>query len=337
MNELKEYKNNKIGAEGSANNKDDQKSSGKKNQVILGVVGIAIAAALIGGMVGYNIKPVAKTDDLVVTEDVSGPVQTNTPSSGLDTEAETLKPYTQITSIMDNARHVVEERYYAADGSIVACEDGYAIMRKEYDDNGNVVSTAYFDTADQPFLVEKLGYASISMSYDDAGNKIGETYYDTSGTVISLENKNYAGVRYTYDENKNITSEEFYDTDDNPIFCEKGYHRGVYTWDEDKHKLTERYYDTEGKLVVTASGYAGVDHEYDEAGNDKKCIYIDVNGNIGPKTDGTIIVKRTYNDLKQVVKEEYRDADNKRTIHSKLGYCIIEKEYDEAGNVSREL
>ena len=48
-----------------------------KNRGILtffGAVGIAVVAALIGGMIGYNMKPVAKIDDLVVSEDVSGPV-----------------------------------------------------------------------------------------------------------------------------------------------------------------------------------------------------------------------------------------------------------------------
>ena len=61
-----------------------------------------------------------------------------------------------------------------------------------------------------------------------------------------------------------------------------------------------------------------------------------MNGNIAANKDGAVIVKRTYNKKKQVVKEEYRNADNKRAIHSRLGYCIVEKEYDDAGNVSHE-
>jgi hypothetical protein len=75
---------------------------------------------------------------MVVTEDVSGPVQQSNTAAGKDADEETYKPYTQITSIMDNARHVIEERYYASDGSIVANEDGYAIMRKSYDEKGNL-------------------------------------------------------------------------------------------------------------------------------------------------------------------------------------------------------
>ena len=42
------------------------------------------------------------------------------------------------------------------------------------------------------------------------------------------------------------------------------------------------------------------------------------------------------NEKKQVIREEYRNADNKRAIQSQLGYCIVEKEYDAAGNVSME-
>lgn len=117
-------------------------------------IAVGLAAAIIGGVIGYSVKPVAKTQNLIVTEDVSQVIaENNGTSSAVTTVAETPgKTYTQITDIMDNAHHVVEERFYASDGLIVACEDGYAIMRKDYDDKGNLVSTAYFDTADQPFL-----------------------------------------------------------------------------------------------------------------------------------------------------------------------------------------
>lgn len=44
---------------------------------------------------------------------------------------------------MDNAKHVVEEHYYKADGAPAACKDGCSIMRKSYDKNGNLIRTAY--------------------------------------------------------------------------------------------------------------------------------------------------------------------------------------------------
>lgn len=98
----------------------------KNGRLIIGGIAIALASALIGGAVGYNLKPVAKTDDLIVTEDVSGKKDELAGNTGSGDAAGPVKAYTQITDILDNARHVVEERFYAPDGSIVACEDGYA-------------------------------------------------------------------------------------------------------------------------------------------------------------------------------------------------------------------
>ena len=139
----------------------DQKKpafSGRGKVSLMTTVAVGLAAVIIGGVIGYSVKPVAKTQDLVVTEDVSEVIAENngTSSAGTASADKPAKTYTQITDIMDNARHVVEESFYASDGSIVACEDGYAIMRKDYDEKGNLVSTSYFDTADQPFFVEKF-------------------------------------------------------------------------------------------------------------------------------------------------------------------------------------
>ena len=117
--------------------------------------------------------------------------------------------------------------------------------------------------------------------------------------------------------------------------CSNGYHRAVFTYDTEKHRLSERYYDTEGNLTIMKKGYAGVDHEYDDAGNDKKCKYVGLSGEYEENKEGVAIIKRTYNKLRQVVKEEYRDPENNSTINQRLGYCFVEKEYDEKGNIIR--
>lgn len=105
-------------------------------------VAVGLVAAIIGGVIGYSVKPVAKTQDQIVTEDVNQVIADNNGTGSAVTAAADTpgKTYTQITDIMDNAHHVVEERFYASDGSIVACEDGYTIMRKDYnyDDKGNL-------------------------------------------------------------------------------------------------------------------------------------------------------------------------------------------------------
>ena len=325
--------------------------NGKRNKSIH-FAALAMTIALLGSsLLGCSAAPDSKAESLPGTENSVEASTASLPGTENSAEAltenvaagttaaaaESSKAYEQIIDIMDNSRHVVEEHFCSSDGTLVPCEDGYAIMRKEYDSLGNATVTSYFDSADKPILVERLGYASVAMTYDEAGNKTGETYYDTDGNVLSIEGKDYAEVHYTYDENKNIASEEFFDVEGKPILTSEGFHKGVYTWDGNKHRLTERYYDLDDKLVVTLRGYAGVDHEYDDNDNDIKCTYYDAAENIAENTAGTTIVKKTYNENKQVVKEEYRNADNKREIQPKLGYCIVEKEYDEAGNNTYQI
>ena len=97
----------------------------------------------------------------------------------------TVKNYTQIVVFMDNMQHIVEERYTAQDGSVVRNEKGYAIVRNQYDANGNLTRTSYYDDNNNPVFVRELGYSSVSITYDQLGNKVGENYYDTDGSLLT--------------------------------------------------------------------------------------------------------------------------------------------------------
>ena len=181
--------------------------------------------------------------------------------------------YTHIIDTLNAEKKLVEERYLNDDEETVLCEDGYAIMRKEYNENMQETRTSYYNEYDMPVLVEKLGYASVESVYDENGKKIETRYYNAAGKALSLEDKGYAGVHNTYDEHGFIASEAYFDEKGEPFMLKAGYHRVDYTWNDAKQKLTERYYDTEGNLVVIAKGYAGIDHEYDEDGNDVYCAF----------------------------------------------------------------
>lgn len=77
------------------------------------VVACSLVALLLGILIGRLSQPKGKLDSVLVTESASAE------DSG--------KEYTQIVTIMDNAKHVVEERYYKPDGSPAVCETGYSL------------------------------------------------------------------------------------------------------------------------------------------------------------------------------------------------------------------
>ena len=93
--------------------------------------------------------------------------------------------YARVLVYLDSMQRVIEERYVAQDGTVVMNEKGYAILRNQYDTNGNLTRTSYYDDNNNPVFVRELGYSSVSITYDQLGNKIGENYYDTDGSLLT--------------------------------------------------------------------------------------------------------------------------------------------------------
>ena len=93
--------------------------------------------------------------------------------------------YARVLVYLDSMQRVIEERYVAQDGTVVMNEKGYAILRNQYDANGNLTRTSYYDDNNNPVFVRELGYSSVSITYDQLGNKVGENYYDTDGSLLT--------------------------------------------------------------------------------------------------------------------------------------------------------
>lgn len=93
--------------------------------------------------------------------------------------------YARVLVYLDSMQRVIEERYVAQDGTVVMNEKGYAILRNQYDTNGNLTRTSYYDDNNNPVFVRELGYSSVSITYDQLGNKVGENYYDTDGSLLT--------------------------------------------------------------------------------------------------------------------------------------------------------
>jgi YD repeat-containing protein len=55
-----------------------------------------------------------------------------------------------LCSFYDSRGRVIEARSFGVDGQPCATKDGYAIMRAKYDEQGNLIEQAYFDTEDRP-------------------------------------------------------------------------------------------------------------------------------------------------------------------------------------------
>ena len=107
------------------------------------------------------------------------------------------------------------------------------------------------------------------------------------------------------------------------------------------------YFNTEGKpLLVEVNndgtpgrGYASVTREYDDAGNITREDYFDENGNPVVAAAGYAAIEKdygTYSGAAKVTAERYFGTDEKPILLDGKGYASLTREYDEAGNVSKE-
>ena len=259
-----------------------------------------------------------------------------------------------VTRSFNDLKQKTEERYFDTDENPVLIDKGYAVIRFEYDEAGNVVCERYYDDSkgsDGSEKPEPIALASgahmVTRSFNDLKQKTEESYFDTDENPVLID-KGYAVIRFEYDEAGNVVCERYYDDSKGsdgsekpePIALASGAHMVTRSFNDLKQKTEERYFDTDENPVLIDKGYAVIRFEYDEAGN-VVCerYYDDSKGSDGSEepepialASGAHMVTRSFNDLKQKTEESYFDTEENPVLIDK-GYAVIRFEYDEAGNV----
>ena len=269
----------------------------------------------------------------------------------------------------DTFGNCVGNRIYDENGDPCYHLDGYAAASFTYED-GNLISTKYFDTDGQPMLCTD-NYHELRRDYDEKGNIIRWSYHDTAGNLIELK-ESYAVAEQDYDRYGNVITKRYYSALQQPTMVD-----GIYqtTWEydargreirekvfsyipdqmdyivaeyayDDRGNLTEeRYYDKNGASVVSETYAARVVSTYDAMDNRVEARWFASNGQ--PMQAGS----DTYENLRRqtfdafgnkiLVQHLNQDASGKeiclwqdRYVYDAFGNCIREEKLDGAGNLS---
>lgn len=214
---------------------------------------------------------------------------------------------------------------YGVNGNRAKVREGYAEMRYDYDDDGNLVLAqvlgqkgepvncmAGFSSLRQRFhdgrLVEMSAFAAnglpanaltmgsvhcLHLGYDDMGNVSKVEFLDGGGELSVSPTLQYAYAELEYD-NGNCVEMAVFDEDGNPI---RSYNNAAcirYEYDERGNAVVEKIYDENLEPGLNNMNYSMMEADYDKYGNIVEQRSFGTDGEPVVNSDGWAVKKMEY-------------------------------------------
>ena len=171
-----------------------------------------------------------------------------------------------------NPEQIRQEKFFGTDLELIRNKAGYAGLVNEWNGNGQVSRTTYYDHNWEPVRNDELQYARIDYTYDNPAADappVYEAYFDQDGNPCEGITGTYArSMVYGGPKHNLLLEESFFDADgekDTNVYNHA--HRIVYGYDGAMHQTSLRYYDTEGNPSENRTGMAAMLREYTQNGN----------------------------------------------------------------------
>lgn len=276
---------------------------------ILLILFIAVSALFINSPRKQG-EPQASSSDLLLTTDTEGDREIARYSDADGTPAFAAdKGYaSKITTKTD---HTKTEIYYDENGEPAMKEAGYCGIRYEYDTEGRVDTIVYLGKDGQPAEKTLFGYAVARRQYDEEGRVVCERYYDNLyQQVCSREYGAEKKISYEGDTEKI----SHFDLDGRLFRIRAGYAAVARTSTEGHEKggriVTEFYYDTNNAPGRLPLGCYGIRKEYDADGRCVRQTYLDQTGSKMACREGYYAKLMTYYPGGSVRTERYFDEND---------------------------
>src|SRR5271166_1650136 len=262
--------------------------------------------------------------------------------------------------------HEVRTEYRDTDGGLVALDEGFAAVNKEYDAQGNETVETYLGVDGRPIPNRTEGYAIKTMSYDACGRATETKFFDADNHPVRSK-KGYADTRHSYDENNNVKEEAYFDPKDQRGRSSDGYARVIREFDRNRNIVDERYLDGQGRPFLVKGAYAEHKSRYDDHNDLVEEAYLGLGGEAAANEKGWARHTRRYDQHNALVEESWfgpggepvlndegwASTTNVNNAHGKplktgwfgidgkpvmikQGYASRTRSYDDSGHVTEE-
>lgn len=214
---------------------------------------------------------------------------------------------------------------------VAATLGGVARARFEYDDQGTPVEARLFRADGKP-ISEQDGFAILRNDYDNSRNLIEEAYFDEHGRPVRGPQK-VMKRKMSYDRGQ-LFEERYYDGTGEPMASPRGEagYRRLYL---NAGNTVEYYFDLQNQPLEIPPGYASKRYQTDHSGKETEVAYLDVHGN-SVLIDGCFQQRKEYDFRGNLLARTCLDRLGGQTAFRGYNFAIVRLHYDELGRRTGE-
>lgn len=242
----------------------------------------------------------------------------------------------EIRKKYDTRGNQTECSFHNEAGKPEECDEGFHMVKYDYDSNNNVISQEYRGNDGRLKNLKGQNYAVVKREFDERGNKTSETYYTQSGARGNDSGKVHKYYSQ-YDKISNKKSHEIsFGVDGKPVAANNYAPEARAEYDRRGNMVRIACYDGYGKKSTGNHGWHESRMEYDDAGLMTSKSYFSIEGKpVVDKDEKVHKIVYTYNPMRLRDSETYYGADGRR-CNGANGCSRIKIKYDE-NNRRKEL
>ena len=228
--------------------------------------------------------------------------------------------------------------YLGTEGTpVLRSDEGYSVVRYDYDAYGQTVSTLYYGIDMESLIFnQNYGCAGVQYKYDVYGNQTDVCYLGTDNQPILRKDQGFAHIAYQPDDFGNTVHQAYYaDLEKNEPTTkkDKGYAYSLSDY-QDGRCVETRFYNAQDELTLRLDGgYAIVRYEYDDFGRSLSRSYWGLDDTPVINTEEHYAsVRWAYDERGNVTDTWYYGLDGNALCHSEYGYAHVHSQYNAMGN-----
>ena len=245
--------------------------------------------------------------------------------------------YAVIKREYDDHGYCARETYCDTLGVITSCKDGYARVDYTNDEHGTPLEVWYKDEKGELFKTQN-GYAGIKNEYDSIGRLIKQVYYGIDRKPTLNKTDKVAGFSAEYDEKNQLIGMTFLGVDLKPAEDDLGIICYRLELDIRGNRTKTVFCDADGRTKRNLQQYGGIagwEEDYDENGNPTEVRYFDEKGKY-IMVNGYFAKKRyKYDENGNKKSERWLNLQDELSCTAN-GIARIDYDYDRKGNCMEE-